>query len=98
MICLLDIKPDISKWSEIYKEIRELSDFRKELEPNDSNVFFNLKEVSLKSDAVGCKELFEKIFKLATDEQKLFNHEFNYFNLDEKNIKEVAIYRPYDHL
>ena len=91
MICLLDIKPDISKWSEIYKEIRELSDFRKELEPNDSNVFFNLKEISLKSDAVGCKELFEKIFKLATDEQKLFN-------LDEKNIKEVAIYRPYDHL
>ena len=40
MICPLDIKPDISKPATKYKEIKELSDFGKELESNDSNIFF----------------------------------------------------------
>ena len=98
MFCPLDIKPGINKSAKKYKEIKELSHFGKELELNGSNVFFNIEEVSLKSDALGYKELFEKTFKLVTDKQKLFNYEFNYFNLDEDKIKKAAICRPYDHL
>ena len=52
MFCPLDTKPDISKSAKKYKEIKELSDFRKELESNGSNIFLNI-EISLKSDALG---------------------------------------------
>ena len=83
MFCPLNIKTDISKSAKIYKEIKELSDFGKKLESNGSNGFFNIGETSLKSDALGYKEPFEKTFKLVTDKQKLFKYEFNYFNLDE---------------
>ena len=67
MFCSVDIKPDISKSVNKYKEIKELSDFGKESESNGSNVFFNIREIWLKSDAVGYKEPFEKTFKLVTD-------------------------------
>ena len=40
MICPLDIKPGIIKPAAKYKEIKGLSDFGKELESNDSNIFF----------------------------------------------------------
>ena len=53
------------------KEIKKLSDFRKELESNGSNIFFNIEEISLKSDALK-KDPFEKMFKLVTNKQKLF--------------------------
>ena len=43
MFCPLNIKSDISKSAKKCKEIRELSDFRKELELNSSNAFFNIK-------------------------------------------------------
>ena len=62
MFCPLNIKTDISKSAKIYKEIQELSDFGKKLESNGSNVFFNIGETSLKSDALGYKEPFEKTF------------------------------------
>ena len=52
MFCPLDIKPDISKSAKKYKEIKELSDFGKELESNGGNVFCNI-EISVKSDALG---------------------------------------------
>ena len=93
MFCSVNIKPDISKSVNKYKEIKELSDFGKESESNGSNVFFNIREIWLKSDAVGYKEPFEKTFKLVTDKQKLFNHEFN-FNLDEKKIKKQQYTDP----
>ena len=79
MFCPLNIKTDISKSAKIYKEIKELSGFGKKLESNGSNVFFNIGETSLKSDALGYKEPFEKTFKLVTNKQKLFKYEFNYF-------------------
>ena len=34
------------------QKMKELSDFRKELESNSSNAFFNIKEILLKSDPV----------------------------------------------
>ena len=80
----LDIKPDISNSAKKYKGIKELSDFGKELESNGSNVFFNIEEISLKSDTLGYKEPFGKIFKLVTDKQKLFNYEFNFLILTGK--------------
>ena len=91
----LDIKPDISKSGKKYKEIKELSDFGKELESNGFNLFFNIREISLKSDAVGYKEPFEKkTFKLVTDKQKLFNYKFSYFNLYKKKIKKQQYTYP----
>ena len=53
MFCSVDIKPDIIKSVNKYKEIKELSDFGKESESNGSNVFFNIREIWPKSDAVG---------------------------------------------
>ena len=95
MFCLLDIKPDISQSAKKYKEIKELSDFGEELGSNGSNVFFNIKEILLVSDALGYREKEEKIFKLATEKQKLCEYEFNYFNLNKKKIKKAAINRPF---
>ena len=90
----LSIKTHISKSAQIYKEIKELLDFGKKLESNGSNVFFNIGEISLKSDALGYKEPFEKTFKLVTDKQKLFNYEFDYFNLDENGSKKKQYSDP----
>ena len=90
MFCPLNIKPDISKSAKKYIEIKELSDFGKELQSNSSTVFFNIDEISLKSDTLSYKEPFEETFKLVTDKQKLFNYEFNYFNLDEKKDKKSS--------
>ena len=59
MFCPLDIKPDISKSSKKYKEIKELSDFGEELESKGSCVFFNIEEISLVSGE-GCKEPLKK--------------------------------------
>ena len=59
MLCPLDARPYISKSAEKYKEIKELSDFGKELESNGGNVFCNI-EIWVKSDAPG-KEPFEKM-------------------------------------
>ena len=42
MLCPLDARPYISKSAEKYKEIKELSDFGKELESNGGNVFCNI--------------------------------------------------------
>ena len=97
MFCPLEIKPDIYKSAGKCKEIKELSDLRKELESNGSNIFFNIEQISLKSDALK-KDPFEKMFKLVTNKQKLFNYELNGFNLDEKKIKKAAICRPCNHV
>ena len=94
MFCPLNIKTDISKSGKMYKEIKKLSDFGKKLELNSSNVFFNIGETSVKSDALGFKEPFEKTFKLVTDEQKLFKYEFNHFNLDENRSKKQQYSDP----
>ena len=89
----LNIKPDISKSAKIYKEIKELSDFGKKLESNGSNVFFNIGETSLKSDALGYKEPFEKTFKLVTNKQKLFKYEFNYFKKKQQYSDATTIFK-----
>ena len=60
---------------------------------NGSNVFFNIEEISLVSGK-GYKEPFA----LVKDKQKLFEYEFNYFNLNGKAFKNSAICTPYDHL
>ena len=44
MFCLFDVKPNISKSAKNYTKIKELSDFREELESDGSNVFFNIEE------------------------------------------------------
>ena len=82
MFCPLDIKPDISNSAKKYKEIKELSDFGEELESKGSNVFFNIKEIYLVSNILGHREPDEIIFKLATEKQKLFEFEFDNFNLN----------------
>ena len=97
MFCPLDIRPDVTQ-SKKYKEIKELSDFGEELKSNGTNIFFNRREISLITDILGYKEREEKIFKLITKKQKLFEYKYNYFNVNKKRIKEAAIYRPYDHL
>ena len=95
MFCTRDIKPDKSKSGKNYKVIKELSDFGEELELNcSSNVFLNIKEISLVSDAEGLKEPFEKTFKLVKNKQKLFDYEFNYFILDKKRSKKQQYTGP----
>ena len=61
MFCPFDVKPNISKSAKNYTKIKELSDFREELESDGSNVFFNIEETLLVSNTKGCKEPFEKI-------------------------------------
>lgn len=94
MFCTRDIKPDKSKSCKKYKEIKELSDFGEELQLNGSNVFLNIKEISLVSDVEGLEEPFEKTFKLVKDKQKLFDYEFNYFILDKKRSKKQQYTGP----
>ena len=59
IFCPLDIRPDVTQ-SKKYKEIKELSDFGKDLKSNDVNVFFNIKEISLATDIQGYREKEEK--------------------------------------
>ena len=37
-------------------------------------------------------------FGIMPNKQKLFTYDFDYFDVDEKSIKTVAIYTPYEHL
>ena len=50
------------------------------------------------SNSEGYKEPFDKTFNLVRNKQKLYEYEFNYFNIDEKKIQKAVIYRPYDNL
>ena len=58
--------------------------------------FVNINSINLVANSLGYIQSDDN-FDIMLDKQKLLSHGFNYFDVDENNVKKASIYMPYEH-